>query len=173
MTGKEQRQTSNYFLIKTNGREKLFFNKHILSLTVAVLTGHSVIISISQQPQNQPFLMSKRTATSQPVGSPNGKRIRKEVSQVTAALADGSRDAMGDYRSSLEDVTGMEYMRDALDDIWNEWDKSPSRIIGDQLTQLQARVRGVIARGRVIPSLLSPDPTDLRQAVLFCANGCK
>jgi hypothetical protein len=43
----------------------------------------------------------------------------------------------------------------------------------DSAITIQALVRGVIARGRVIPALLSPDPTDLRQAVLFCANGCK
>ena len=41
------------------------------------------------------------------------------------------------------------------------------------LLHLQARVRGFITRARIIPAMLSADPADLRQAVLFCVNGCK
>ncbi len=120
--------------------------------------------------------MSKRTATSQSVGSPNGKRIRPNVSYLTTALNATSMDKLLNYRFCIYDCREMRNIRNALEKIWLPfpWEKeNPRDVICDRLTQLQARVRGVIARGRVIPSMLSPDPTDLRQAVLFCANGCK
>ena len=41
------------------------------------------------------------------------------------------------------------------------------------ITVFQARVRGTMARGRVIPAMLSADPTYLHQSVQHCVNGYK
>jgi hypothetical protein len=45
--------------------------------------------------------------------------------------------------------------------------------ISDDITDLQALVRGAMTRNHVLPAMLSADPTDLRQAVQYCANGYK
>lgn len=148
--------------------------------------------------------MSKRTATSQPVGTPTPKRASITVNADTNVTPDfqavvgwleqsipldfiapaslsallahvsvhclTSEEVFEDMRPNDQWLYGIEQYVDMYADVDEE---QPRPHIRDVIISLQARVRGVIARGRVIPSLLSPDPTDLRQAVLFCANGCK
>ena len=57
--------------------------------------------------------------------------------------------------------------------VFNYLKKSDLPTLNNVLTRFQARVRGAMTRNRVVPAMLSADPTDLRQAVLFCANGYK
>ena len=148
--------------------------------------------------------MSKRTATSQPVGAPTPKRASITVNadsnvtpdfqavvgwldesipldfigtaSLSALLAHvtvhclTSEEVFEDMRPNDQWLYEVEQYVDMFADVGEE---QPRPHIRDVIISLQARVRGVIARARVIPALLSPDPTDLRQAVLFCANGCK
>ena len=145
--------------------------------------------------------MSKRTATSQPVGTPTPKRASITVNadtnvtpdfqavvgwleqsipldfiataSLSALLAHVSvhcEEVFEDMRPNDQWLYDIEQYVDMDADVDEE---QPRPHIRDVIISLQARVRGVIARRRVIPALLSPDPTDLRQAVLFCANGCK
>jgi hypothetical protein len=51
--------------------------------------------------------------------------------------------------------------------------KSGIRTFDRAFTSFQAVSRGAMTRNRVLPAMLSPDPTYLRQAVLFCVNGFK
>jgi len=44
--------------------------------------------------------------------------------------------------------------------------------IKDGITGLQALARGAMTRNRVLPAMLSADPTDLHQAVQYCENKC-
>jgi hypothetical protein len=149
--------------------------------------------------------MSKRTATSQPVGAPTPKRASITVNadsnvtpdfqavvgwleqsipldfigtaSLSALLAHvtvhclTSEEVFEDMRPNDQWLYDIEQYVDMFDDV--AITPPPAPHIRDVIISLQARVRGVIARARVIPALLSPDPTDLRQAVLFCANGCK
>jgi len=43
----------------------------------------------------------------------------------------------------------------------------------DCAVNIQALARGVIARRVVHSAMVSADPNDLQQAVLYCVNGCK
>jgi hypothetical protein len=43
----------------------------------------------------------------------------------------------------------------------------------DSVITIQARVRGAMTRNRVLPAMLSADPSDFHQAVQYCANGFK
>ncbi len=146
--------------------------------------------------------MSKRTATSQSVGSPTPKRAHITVNADSNVppdfqavvgwldasipldfLATASLNTLLEHLSAQMDEEVLQRMRpnaqwiydfeQYVDKFGDEDEKQPRPHIRDVIIGLQARVRGNIARGRVIPSMLSPDPTDLRQAVVFCANGCK
>jgi hypothetical protein len=103
--------------------------------------------------------MSTRSATSQPEGNITSKRI------YTGVVRD-------DFKVLVQ-----------LINVANDDDNIPFSIffgsnckflgITDDITDLQALVRGAMTRNRVVPAMLSADPTDLRQAVQFCANGYK
>jgi len=45
--------------------------------------------------------------------------------------------------------------------------------IKDGITGFQALAKGAMTRNRVLPAMLSADPTDFHQAVQYCANGYK
>ena len=57
--------------------------------------------------------------------------------------------------------------------VFNYLKKSDIPTLNNLLTRFQAISKGAMTRNRVLPAMLSADPTDLRQAVLFCANGYK
>jgi hypothetical protein len=140
--------------------------------------------------------MPKRSATTAPVGSPNnGKRIcTGEVPADIQALVhcldmeDHSRrrnvwfnlydkiDHIGRVMGTKEGLLQLMYNYEQYQDYFDPDDydyDDQHRIIKYVIRRFQARVRGAMARGRVIPAMLSADLTDLRQAVLFCANGYK
>jgi hypothetical protein len=107
--------------------------------------------------------MSKRSATSQPEGNITSKRI------CTGVVRD-------DFKMLIQRIK-------IVDDETNpfslfyliNFEENGCEFIGinDEITDLQARIRGAMTRNRVVPAMLSADPTDLRQAVQFCANGYK
>ena len=140
--------------------------------------------------------MSKRSATTAPVESPNnGKRIctgevpadiqalvqcldmghysrrRKEWFDLYDKIYNNGR-VMGTKEGWFKLMYNYEQYQDYFDPDDYDYDDH-HRIIKYVIRRFQARVRGAMARGRVIPAMLSADPTDLRQAVLFCANGYK
>ena len=57
--------------------------------------------------------------------------------------------------------------------VFNYLKKSDIPTLTNALTRFQAMAKGAMTRNRVLPAMLSADPTDLRQAVQFCANGYK
>ena len=57
--------------------------------------------------------------------------------------------------------------------VFNYLKKSNIHTLNNALTRFQAISKGAMTRNRVVPAMLSADPTDLRQAVQFCANGYK
>ena len=82
-----------------------------------------------------------------------------------------------------EEVDELQYVDDELwlvdellqanRNIYNYLKKSDIHTLNNVLTRFQALAKGAMTRNRVVPAMLSADPTDLRQAVLFCANGYK
>ena len=82
-----------------------------------------------------------------------------------------------------EEVDELQYVDDELwlvdellqanRNIYNYLQKSDIPTLNNVMTRFQAMAKGAMTRNRVVPAMLSADPTDLRQAVLFCANGYK
>ena len=82
-----------------------------------------------------------------------------------------------------EEVDELQYVDDELwlvdellqanRNIYNYLKKSDIPTLNNVMTRFQAMAKGAMTRNRVVPAMLSADPTDLRQAVLFCANGYK
>jgi hypothetical protein len=114
--------------------------------------------------------MSKRTATTAPVGIPTSKRIRSDVALMVDTVNHVMMDAI---RGEIEGDPSWAFVQEAIDTIWTDWTVTPEEVIESRLTSFQQRVRGVIARKRVIPAMLSADPSTLHQAVQYCANCCK
>ena len=107
--------------------------------------------------------MSKRPTTSQPEGNITSKRI----------CTGGVRD---DFKMLIQRINmaddethpfSLFYLLNFEEDDWEFIS------INDDITDLQALVRGAMTRNRVLPAMLSADPTDLRKAVQFCVNGFK
>jgi hypothetical protein len=57
--------------------------------------------------------------------------------------------------------------------IYNYVKKYDLHTMNNEMTRFQAMAKGAMTRNRVVPAMLSADPTDLRQAVQFCVNGYK
>ena len=138
--------------------------------------------------------MSKRTATSQPVDSPTAKRTAIDHSHdVVSPFNDSLVNNIDVYirwntdqilHRIREEVDELQYVDEGqpwlIDDLlWaninlhNYLKKSDIHTLNNALTRFQAIANGTMTRNRVLPAMLSADPTDLRKAVLFCANGYK
>jgi hypothetical protein len=105
--------------------------------------------------------MSKRSATSQPEGNTTSKRICTGVVRDDFKMLIQRINMANDDKSSFS----LFYLLN--------FDEHDFEFIPDDITDLQARVRGAMTRNRVLPAMLSADPTDLHQAVQYCANGFK
>ena len=99
--------------------------------------------------------MSKRSATSQPEGNITSKRI------CTGVVRD-------DFKMLIQRINIADDETTPFFDIDCEF-----LGITDDITDLQALVRGAMTRNRVLPAMLSADPTDFHQAVQYCVNGYK
>jgi hypothetical protein len=102
--------------------------------------------------------MSTRSATSQPEGNITSKRI------CTGVVRDDFKMLIQRINIANDDAIPLTFLLGSDFDLLG---------IDDDITVLQARVRGAMTRNRVLPAMLSADPTDLRQAVQFCVNGYK
>jgi hypothetical protein len=88
---------------------------------------------------------------------------------------------------SISDITEFKEFRQFLVYMRLRNDRGPHKLLVREIARngceafihfyymikFQAAVRGAIARARVLPAMLSVDPTDLHNSVLFCVNGCK
>ena len=107
--------------------------------------------------------MSKRSATSQPEGNITSKRI------CTGVVRD-------DFKMLIQriNIVDDETNPFSLFYLMNCDERDCVFLcINEDITELQARVRGAMTRNRVLPAMLSADPTDFHQAVQYCANGYK
>jgi hypothetical protein len=138
--------------------------------------------------------MSKRVATSQPVDSSN-KRSKIDLSYdeyqpspffeflVNSIEVYNRWNTDQVVHRLREEVDELQYVDDELwlvdellqanRNIYNYMKKSNIHTLTNALTRFQAMAKGAMTRNRVVPAMLSADPTDLRQAVQFCANGYK
>ena len=57
--------------------------------------------------------------------------------------------------------------------VLNYLKKSDIHTLNNALTRFQAMAKGAMTRNRVLPAMLSADPTDFHQAVQYCVNGYK
>ena len=103
--------------------------------------------------------MSKRACTtSQPEGNITSKRI------CTGVVGDDFKMLVQRICIADDETTPFSIFFDSDCELLG---------ISDDITDLQALVRGAMTRNHVLPAMLSADPTDLRQAVQYCANGYK
>ena len=131
--------------------------------------------------------MSKRVATSQPVDSPTAKRKAIEDSyDMVGPFNDSLVNSIDAYIVGGWDEEEVHHniretfrlLNDA-DLLWAEVNvfmylkKSDIPTLNNVLTRFQAISKGAITRNRVLPAMLSADPTDFHQAVQYCANGYK
>jgi hypothetical protein len=135
--------------------------------------------------------MSKRSATSQPVDSPTAKRKAIEDSyHMGSPFNDSLVNSIEVYnRWNTNKILHhiRETVRELNDDdqgepeltadllraeinVLNYLKKSDIHTLNNALTRFQAISKGAMTRNRVLPAMLSADPTDLRQAVQFCVN---
>jgi hypothetical protein len=137
--------------------------------------------------------MPKRTATSQPVDSPTAKRKAIEDSYdygspfyntLLSCIESWTWDDLN-RKSVVDDIT------DTVNELREVYGGQPEKIaeslsarrnlyeyfengqnelstFNNAITRFQAVLKGAITRNRVLPAMLSADPTDLRQAVQFC-----
>jgi len=147
--------------------------------------------------------MSKRCATSQPVDSPTAKRTAIDISydvvgpfecelvnSIDIYTFQASNPQYGGSKSMVdeiyEDIIDLQEVDDWLPEMrdgclaaqrnlyqYFENGKNELSTFNNALIRFQALAKGAMTRNRVVPAMLSADPTDLRQAVLFCANGYK
>ena len=103
--------------------------------------------------------MSKRIATSQPEGNITSKRVA-----TTGVVRDDFKMLVQRICIADDETTPFSIFFDSDCELLG---------ISDDITDLQALVRGAMTRNHVLPAMLSADPTDLRQAVQYCANGYK
>jgi hypothetical protein len=123
--------------------------------------------------------MPKRSATSQPVDSPTAKRKAIEdsydrVSPFCNTLLSSIEGYTWDENEIREDYEGQpEKIAESLSALRNLYEyngKNELSTLNNAMTRFQARAKGAMTRNRVLPAMLSADPTDLRQAVQFCVN---
>ena len=137
--------------------------------------------------------MSKRSATSQPVDSPTAKRSAIDISYDDESpfirrLLNCLEYAF-DRQSIVDEITDV----DEVDELRERYEGQPEKFaevqvaqrnmyqyfengknelstFNNALTRFQAVSKGAMTRNRVLPAMLSADPTDFHKAVQFCVN---
>jgi len=136
--------------------------------------------------------MSKRACTTS--NNTSNKRSKRDLSyEMVSPFNDSLVNSIEVYNRwntdqvvhrLREEVDELQYVDDdalllvdellqANRNIYNYLKKSDIHTLNNVFTRFQALAKGAMTRNRVVPAMLSADPTDLRQAVLFCANGYK
>ena len=124
-----------------------------------MVVGGQTSFIIQHSPTSKQQMSKRSCTTSQPEGNITSKRI------CTGVVGD-------DFKKLIQRIS---IANDDDEILFSIFIGSDLELLGisDDIADLQALVRGAMTRNRVLPAMLSADPTDFHQAVQYCVNGYK